>query len=174
MFRGRKNKGSKTPLHRLPDYLCDCKDYHDNLVVTRNHTIVSGSRIPVSASKVLSLYTICGCNKGQPIAFYCNEHHDIICCACKTLNHHKCKTSNVQEKCLTYKLSKLNLIMAEIKSLTDKYDHLKQVSNGNKKEIYQLKEACTTEIKLFRNELDRILAGLERNILMELDNLGTK
>ena len=60
--------------------------------------------------------------------------------------------------------------MAEIKSLTNKYDHQKRVSNGNKKEINQLKEACTTEVKRFRNEVDIILDDLERNILMELDN----
>ena len=71
---------------------------------------------------------------------------------------------------LADKSSKLNLVMAEIKSITDKYDHLKQVNNDNKKEINQLKEACTTEIKLFCNELDRILDNLERNTLMELDN----
>ena len=35
-----------------PDHICiDCKDYHGNLAVTRNHTIVSSSKIPVSASK---------------------------------------------------------------------------------------------------------------------------
>ena len=50
-------------------------------------------------------------------------------------------------------------------------DYLKRVSNGNKKEINQLKEACTTEFKRFRNEVDIILDDLERNILMELDNL---
>ena len=60
--------------------------------------------------------------------------------------------------------------MAEIKSLTDKYDHLKRVSNGNKKEINQLKETCTTEIKQFRNELVRTLDNLKRTILIELDN----
>ena len=71
---------------------------------------------------------------------------------------------------MTYKSSKLNLVMAEIKSLTDKYDHLKRESDDNKKKINQLEEACTTDIKRFRNELDRILDNLERNILMELDN----
>ena len=60
--------------------------------------------------------------------------------------------------------------MAEIKSLTVKYDHLKRVSNGNKKEINQLNEACTTDIKRFRIEQDRIIVNFERNALMELDN----
>ena len=112
-----------------PDYLCDdCKDYHCTLAVTRNHIIMSGSRIPVSARGKPSLGIICGCNKGQPVAFYCNDHQEIICGACKTFNHHKCKTSSIQEKSSDYKSSKLDSILAEIKSLEVKYERLKETN----------------------------------------------
>ena len=153
-----------------PDYLCDdCKDYHCTLAVTRNHTIMSGSRIPVSASGKPSLGIICGCNKGQPVAFYCNDHQEIICGACKTFNHHKCTTSSIQEKSSCYKSSKLDLILAEIKSLEVKYERLKQDSTGSKKEVNKLKEDCQREIKRYRKELDTIFDNLESNILTELD-----
>ena len=153
-----------------PDYLCDdCKDYHGNLVVTRNHTIVTGSRIPTSVSGAPSLGITCSCNKGQPVAFYCNDHQDIICGACKTINHHKCKTSSIQEKSASYKSSKLITILAEIKSLEVKYERLKQDSTGSKKEVYKLKEDCQKEIKRYRKELDTIFDNLESNILTELD-----
>ena len=59
--------------------------------------------------------------------------------------------------------------MAEIKSLEVKYERLKQKSNGNKKVINQLKEACTKEITKYRKELDTIFDNLERNLLTELD-----
>ena len=153
-----------------PDYLCDgCKDYHCTLAVTRKHTIMSGSRIPVSAKGKPSLGIICSCNKGQPIAFYCNGHQEIICGACKTFNHHKCTTSSIQEKSSDYKSSKLDSILAEIKSLEVKYERLKQDSTGSKKEVNKLKEDCQKEIKRYRKELDTIFDNLERNILTELD-----
>ena len=153
-----------------PDYLCDdCKDYHCTLAVTRNHTIMSGSRIPVYARGRPSPGIICSCNKGQPVTFYCNEHQEIICSACKTFNHHKCKTSSIQEKSSDYKSSKLDLILAEIKSLEVKYERLKQDSTGSKKEVNKLKEDCQKEIKKYRKELDTIFDDLESNILTELD-----
>ena len=153
-----------------PDYLCDdCKDYHCTLAVTRNHTIMSGSTIPVSARGKPSLGIICGCNKGQPVAFYCNDHQEIICGACKTFNHHKCKTSSIKEKSSDYKSSKLDSILAEIKSLEVKYERLKQDSTGSKKEVNKLKEDCQKEIKRYRKELDTIFDDLESNILTELD-----
>ena len=166
----RRTKEAKHYCIDCPDYLCDnCKDYHGNLAGTRNHNIVSGSRIPVSVSKGPGLNITCGCNKGQLIAFYCNDHQETICGACKTFNHHKCKTSSIKEKSSSYTSSKLNSVLAEIKSLEVKYERLKQQSNGNKTVINQLKEACTKEITKYRKELDTIFDNLERNVLTELD-----
>ena len=166
----RRTKEAKHYCIDCPDHLCDdCKDYHGNLAVTRNHTIVSGSRIPVTVSKGPGLNITCTCNKGQLIAFYCNDHQETICGACKTFNHHKCKTSSIKEKSSSYTSSKLNSVLAEIKSLEVKYERLQQESNGNKKVINQLKEACTKEITKYRKELDTIFDNLERNMLMELD-----
>ena len=151
-----------------PDYLCDdCKDYHGKLA--RNHTVVSGSRIPASVSGMPGLGITCGCNKGQPVAFCCNEHQDIICSACKTLHHYKCKTSSIQEKSLGYTSAKLNAVLAEVKSLMVKYERLKQEISGSKKEVNKLKEDCSKEIKRYRKELDTIFDNLESNILTELD-----
>ena len=56
-----------------------------------------------------------------------------------------------------------------MKSLTVKYERLKQEISGNIKQINQLKESCKTEIKQFRKEIETILDDLEKNILMELD-----
>ena len=166
----RRTKEAKHYCIDCPDYLCDdCKNYHGHLAGTRSHNIVSGSRIPVSVSKGPGLNITCGCNKGQLIAFYCNDHLEIICGACKTFNHHKCKTSSIKEKSSSYTLSKLNSVLAEIKSLEVKYESLKQESHGNKKVINQLKGVCKKEITKYRKELDTIFDNLERNLLTELD-----
>ena len=166
----RRTREAKHYCIDCPDYLCDdCKDYHGHLAGTRNHNIVSGSRIPVSVSKGPGLNITCACNKGQLIAFYCNDHLEIICGACKTFNHHKCKTSSFQEKSSSYTSSKLNSVLAEIKSLEAKYERLKHESHGNKKVVNQLTEACTKEIRKYRKELATIFDNLERNMLTELD-----
>ena len=166
----RRTKEAKHYCIDCPDYLCDnCKDYHGHLAGTRNHNIVSGSRIPVFVSKGHGLNITCTCNKGQLIAFYCNDHQETICGACKTFNHHKCKTSSIKEKSSSYTSSKLNSVLAEIKSLEVKYERLKQESHSNKKVINQLKDACKKEITKYRKELDTIFDNLERNQLTELD-----
>ena len=166
----RRMKEGKHYCIDCPDYLCDdCEDYHGSLAGTRHHTIVPSSRIPASVNVARSLGITCGCNKGQPVAFYCNDHQDIICGACKTFNHHKCKTSSIREKSASYKSSKLISILAEIKSLNVKYERLNQESAGRKKEVYQLNEACKKDIKRFRKELHTIFDELERNILTDVD-----
>ena len=170
---GGRTREAKHYCEDCPDKLCDdCKDYHGNLVTTRNHTIVTGSWIPTSVSGAPSLGITCSCNKGQPVMFYCNDHQEIICGACKTINHQKCTTSSIQEKCSRYQSSKLNSILAEIKSLEVKYERLKQESVVSKKEVNRLREDCKKEIKRFRKELDRIFDNLEKNILTDVDKWG--
>ena len=160
-----------------PEYLCnDCKDYHGDLAITRDHTIVSGSSIPAyvsgapdSGSRAPSLGIICDCNKGQLVEFYCNSHQDAICKACKTFHHQKCKTSSIQEKCSGYKPAKLKSVLTEIKSLATKFDHLKQESRGNKKEIDKITEDCENDIQVFRKEVKTIFDNLESNLLSDVN-----
>ena len=133
------------------------------------HTIKSGSWKQTSVSCAPNLGIPCGCNKGQQVAFYCNDHQDIICGACKAFYHHKCKASSIQGKCSGFKSSKLNSVLAEIKSLKVKYERLKQESTLAKMGLNQLKEACKKDIKRFRKELDTLLDNLETNLLTELD-----
>ena len=60
---GGRTREAKHYCIDCPDYLCDgCKDHHCTLAVTRDHTIMSGSRIPVSARGRPSLGIICSCN----------------------------------------------------------------------------------------------------------------
>ena len=111
---------------------------------------------------------MCGCNKNQPIEIYCDTHQEIICGACRTFSHHECNTSSIQEKSSSYKSSKLNSILTEVKSLQVRYQRIKKESCG-KKDVSQLKEACKKEIKQFRKELDTTLETLEKNMLAKLD-----
>ena len=150
-----------------PEYLCsDCKDYHGDLAGTRNHTIVSGSSISASVRRALgsgsgaapSLGITCVCDKGQ----------DAICKACTTFHHQKCKTSSIQEKCSGYKAAKLKSVLTEIKSLATKFDHLKQESRGNKKEIDKITEDCKNDIQVFRKEVKTIFDNLESNLLSDV------
>ena len=152
------------------DYLCDsCKGHHRNLAITRNHNIVSGSKVPTSASGSPGMRIACGCNKNQPIEFYCEIHKDVVCSPCKSFHHQKCKIYNIKQKSSAYKSSTLDSVLSEIQSLKNKYDRLKQEYSGNGKDVKRLKEACKKEIKTFRKELDTCLDKLEKNMLTELD-----
>ena len=125
------------------DSLCDaCKGYHGKLAVTRNHNIVSGSKVPASASTVPGLGITCGCNRNQSIEFYCEIHNDVFCNPCKNFHHQKCKISNIKQKSSGYKSSTLDSVLSKIQSLKNKYDRLRHESRWNDKEVKRLKEAC--------------------------------
>ena len=167
---GGTRREAKHYCRECQDYLCDsCKGYHGKLAVTRNHNIVSGSKIPASASGSPGLGITCGCNRNQPIEFYCEIHNDVVCSPCKSFHHQKCKISNIKQKSSGYKSSTLDSVLFKIQSLKNKYDRLKHEYSGNDKEVKRLKEAYKKEIKTFRKELDTCLDKLEKNMLTELD-----
>ena len=81
---GGTRRESKHHCTECQDYLCDsCKGYHRNLAVTRNHKMVSGSKISASASASSGLGIACGCNRNRLIEIYCETHKDVVCNPCK-------------------------------------------------------------------------------------------
>ena len=167
--RGAKKEAKYYCIECL-DYLCDtCKGYYGNIAVTKYHNIVSGSKIPGSASGMPRQvsFIACGCSRNQSVEFYCEGHEDVVCSPCKTFHHSKCKTPYIKQKSSRYRSSVLDSVLSKIHSLNDKYDQLKQESGRFDKDIKQLKEACKKAIKSFRKELDAFLDNLEKSILTE-------
>ena len=159
---GGRKKEAKNYCIECQDYLCDAwKTYHANLSVTKNHSIVSGSKIPASASGLPGLVSTstCGCSWNQPAEFYYEIHKDV---RARVFHHNTCKTSSIKQKSSGYRPSTLNSCLSKIQSLKNNYDQLKQESGRFGKELKQLKHVCKKEIQIFRKELDAFLDNLEK------------
>ena len=159
------------------EYLCNqCEDVHRKLQLTKNHGIVSGNQLPAtgSARRTRGVVVYCGCNKSQEVAFYCEEHKDVVCDACRTIKHHKCSTTSIQDKSIDYTISKLEAVLSKTKSLKDEFDKLKKESESKHKELKNLKESCRNEIKAFRNEINVFFDKLENDMLLQLDSYGNE
>ena len=149
------------------EFLCDpCVRHHRKVTLTKSHKIGPAHTLSVCLSRRLSVN--CNCNNNKETEYYCENHSDVICSPCKDINHHKCRTTPIQQKSSGYKSSKIDAIVAKSKSLKDKYDRLKQKCSTNKKELVRSKDVCQKEIKAFRKELNDFLDRLEHKMLKEL------
>ena len=159
------------------EYLCSpCKDYHRKLAVTKNHNILSGNKISASASgsQGSSFVTFCGCNKNQEVAFYCEDHGDVICDPCKKVKHRNCKITDVKSKSANYRPATLNPVLTKVKSLLRKLDSMQKQRQSDSKTVKSLTEECKKEIKQFRATIDAFFNKLELNILQELADIESK
>ena len=153
------------------EYLCSpCKDYHRKLAVTKNHNILSGNKIPASASvsQGSGFVTFCGCNKNQEVAFYCEDHGDVICDPCKKVKHRNCKIIDVKSKSANYTPATLNPVLTKVKSLLRKLDDMQRQRESYSEAVKSLTDECKNEIKQFRAKIDAFLDKLEQEILQEL------
>lgn len=107
---------------------CQCQDFHRKLPLTTHHRIVSGNQLPATGStrRTTGVVIYCACNKAQEVAFYCEEHKDVVCDACKTIKHHKCRTTRIHDKSTGYTTSNLEAVISKTKSLKDEFDKLKK------------------------------------------------
>ena len=153
------------------EYLCtSCKDYHRKRAVTKNHSILSANKIPATASisQGFDFVTYCGCNKYYEVAFYCEDHRDVICDPCNNLKHRNCRITDVQTKLSNYTTATFNSVLTKAKLLTHKFENMHTQRKSDSKTLQNLTEECKTEIKRFRATIHMVLDKLEQSILQEL------
>ena len=154
-------------------YLCNnCKDVHRKLPISKNHKLISDSKILAAKRSVCqgsSPKLYCGCNTNNEVNFYCENHDDIMCSPCRSIKHHKCKSLTVQEKSSSYSTQVFNTVLSKTRSMKDKFNKMKKECTEDVKKIKILKEACRKEIQTFRKELNTFLDKLEIDMLRDLD-----
>lgn len=168
---GNVEKEAKHYCQVCAEYLCDsCRDYHRRLSATANHKILSGSKLPPSTARAgtrLAIY--CSCNRNQEVAVYCEDHQYVVCTSCQTVKHRKCKTGNVQQKCVGYTSSRLSTIMDKTKSLKSEFDRLLKERTADVANLAALRKSCESEIAEFRKAIEKFLDSLEQKLLNELN-----
>ena len=170
-------KEAKYYCEQCQEHLCDsCQDTHRKLKATKNHSILSGHHMPTSSDVTQrpACSVSCSCNQNREVAVYCDHHHDVICDACKSVKHRRCKTFSVQYKSRSYPTKNLDSIIDKTKTLRLKIEQLQQERSKDRTNITRMKDTCRKEITTFRKELNDFLDHLERNIIQDLEKYEKK
>ena len=105
---------------------------------------------------------------------YYEDHNDVICDACTTVKHRRCKTFSIQDKSQSYPTKKLDSIIDKTKILRSIIEQLQQERSKDRTNLTRLKDTCRKEITTFRKELNDFLDHLERKIIQDLEKYEKK
>jgi hypothetical protein len=174
-------KGTRHPTH---GYCTDCKEHlcetcfkaHKINKSTKRHTFLDATSMPEVLQQLSTpthtgqsdvLTSTCHKHPQEMIKFYCNDHTELLCSVCATLEHQvtSCKVNYIPDISGDIIDSKeYQVIMNAVNTTSDKFQQIfKDVKNMTYKSNSSLKDALV-DIKKFRQEINKRLDELERQV----------
>ncbi|XP_060576863.1 uncharacterized protein LOC132734165 [Ruditapes philippinarum] len=172
-------EGTKLPAH---GYCTDCKEHlcktcykaHKKHKHSKHHTLLKGSNMPkvlhqpstaTHTGKSDQLTTPCGKHQKEMIKFYCNDHEELLCSVCVTLEHQatSCEVDYIPDISDDIIGSKeYQVILKVVDTTSDQYQQIvedvKKMTNKSNTSV----KGALADINKFRQEFNQRLDELER------------
>ncbi|XP_060559951.1 E3 ubiquitin-protein ligase TRIM71-like [Ruditapes philippinarum] len=175
-------EGTRLPAH---GYCTDCKEHlcktcftvHKKNRLSKHHKLLDATSMPkvlqqpstsIHTSQSDDLTTPCCKHPQEIIKFYCNDHKNLLCSVCVTLEHQptSCKVDYIPD--ISGNIIDSKEYQVILKALNTTFDHYQQMVEDAKemtgKSNRSLKDALE-DIKKFRKEINQRLDQLERQVV---------
>ena len=175
-------EGPRLPAHGYctdcEEYLCKtCFNVHKKHKLSKHHTLLDAASMPKSLRKPTpspqigqtdDLATPCLKHSKEMIKYYCNDHNELLCSVCVTLDHKStsCKVKYIPDisgdiiDSIEYQV-----ILKAITSLADKYqkilEDVKKLTSTSNISVADV----LTDIKKYRKAINQRLDELERQVV---------
>ena len=163
--------------HECAEYLCEwCKTAHGKVTLTRSHKLLSGELMPPkrSAGKMQVLDTVlCSCMKHE-VSIYCKDHCSLVCVNCRTLQHRRCKTSDIDEEILSFDVDNTKTTIDNFNALNKSISTLQESRENDLSTLSMGAENCRDRVKEFREELIAKFDSMEAKSLSDISILETQ
>ncbi|XP_060559947.1 uncharacterized protein LOC132719988 [Ruditapes philippinarum] len=175
-------EGTRLPAHGFctdcKEHLCKtCLTVHKKLKSTKHHTVLDATIMPkvlqqpstsIYTSQSDDLTTPCCKHPQEIIKFYCNDHKNLLCSVCVTLEHPAtiCKVDYIPDTSGNIIDSKeYQVVLKALNTTFDQYQQMEEdVKEMTAKSNRSLKGALE-DIKKFRKEINQRLDELERQVV---------
>ena len=163
--------------HECAEYLCEwCETAHGKVKLTRSHKLLSGELMPPkrSAGKMQVLDTVlCSCMKHE-VSIYCKDHCSLVCVNCRTLQHRRCKTSDIDEEILSFDVDNTKTTIDNFNALNKSISTLQESRENDLSTLSMGAENCRDRVKEFREELIAKFDSMEAKSLSDISILETQ
>ncbi|XP_060606535.1 transcription intermediary factor 1-alpha-like [Ruditapes philippinarum] len=175
----KKNKGKNTEGKKFcvdcHDYFCtNCVKVHNQVPVLASHKVLDKSQVKSGTSKGLATAPgeRCDRHSHKHIDMYCQNHDNVGCSTCMTIDHRSCKDifyipEFIQNK--SYQVAsreiqtKLKVLARTLAVQANKFQQDKQTLLKRKAELLD-------DIRKFRQEINDQLDKLEKSSVVEIEN----
>ncbi|XP_060564058.1 uncharacterized protein LOC132723371 [Ruditapes philippinarum] len=174
-------EGTRLPAHGYctlcKEHLCKtCFTAHKINRLSKQHTLLDATSMPKvlqqpSTSNLTGittgLTTTCLTHPKEMIKFYCNNHTELLCSVCLTLEHQgtSCKVDYIPDiSCDIVDSKEYQLILKAVNTTSDQIQQMVQDVKGKTNQSNSSLKDALAEIKKFRQDIDKRLDELERQV----------
>ncbi|WAR12046.1 TRI33-like protein, partial [Mya arenaria] len=152
-------------------YYCDkCLTFHSK--IHKQHTVLGRKDVDKWVGQGDALIS-CDFHPGKVIELLCEDHAEMCCHLCVSLNHRMCRSISLISDLAkgVYEMADFRLLPSKVAKVTTS---LNQVREVRKKNQVSLKACCKymlTKIKDLRKALNQLLDELEKRTVKQMDSV---
>ncbi|XP_060583855.1 uncharacterized protein LOC132740018 [Ruditapes philippinarum] len=156
-------------------YCCQaCVVVHEAFPTLVNHNLLDKASFK-SAGSTNELPAIpterCAVHETKIIDMYCQNHDDVGCTTCMTLEHRNCTSIRVISEVIdaVYQQKEVKQTLQKLKTIEVSKETLKERNDKQMQELQKSKKDAIQEIGQHRKVLEQLLADMEKESIQEVD-----
>ncbi|XP_052815207.1 uncharacterized protein LOC128242175 [Mya arenaria] len=152
-------------------YYCDkCLTFHSKLF--KQHVVLDRKDVDKWVGQGDALIS-CDFHPGKVIELLCEDHAEMCCHLCVSLNHRMCRTISLISDLAkgVYKMADFKQLPSKVAKITTSLNQVREVRKKNQGSLKTSGKSMLTKIKDLRKSLNQLLDKLEKRTVKQMDSI---
>ncbi|WAR12030.1 TRI33-like protein, partial [Mya arenaria] len=152
-------------------YFCDkCLTFHSKLF--KQHVVLGRKDVDKWVGQGDALIS-CDFHPGKVIELLCEDHAEMCCHLCVSLNHRMCRTISLISDLAkgVYKMTDFKQLPSKVAKITTSLNQVREVRKKNQGSLKTSGKSMLTKIKDLRKSLNQLLDELEKRTVKQMDSV---
>ncbi|WAR12011.1 TRI33-like protein, partial [Mya arenaria] len=152
-------------------YYCDkCLTFHSK--IHKQHTVLGRKDVDKWVGQGDSLIS-CDLHPQEVIKLLCEDHAEMCCLLCVSLNHRMCKSISLISDLAkgVYKMANFKQLPCRVAKVTTSLNQVREVKKKNQGSLKTSGKSMLTKITDLRKSLNQLLDELEKRTVKQMDSV---
>ncbi|WAR12012.1 hypothetical protein MAR_026192, partial [Mya arenaria] len=152
-------------------YYCDkCLTFHSK--IHKQHVVLGRKDVDKWVGQGDALIS-CDFHPGKVIELLCEDHAEMCCHLCVSLNHRMCRTISLISDLAkdVYKMADFKQLPSKVAKITTSLNQVREVRKKNQGSLKTSGKSMLTKIKDLRKSLNQLLDKLEKRTVKQMDSV---
>lgn len=152
-------------------YCEQCESFHKSLKYSQHHNLMSMGDLQHQPIKDTVSRPPCPDHEGTELAFFCEDHNQVVCSSCVTLDHRKCHNVTSCEEAADKQKLEADAIIEKLKMQRDWANRISENRKHSSKTLEDASFQLRQQIAGLRQQMNDLLKAKEYKLTEEIKNI---